>query len=137
MSWSVSSPLRSTNTSPCSVGFMVPASTFKYGSTFTRLTGYPFCCRRRPIELVTTPLPTPLMTPPRTKIYLCPSLAMLDVQILTDSEHRGDSAEHDAREEEYEENDAEVVGIIIRHAESAEPARCLRPRIPGRGPQEE
>src|SRR3989338_206397 len=72
MSWSVSSPESSTKTSPCSVGFIVPASTLRYGSIFTRLTLSPRAESILPMDAVVMPLPTPDMTPPTTKIYLCP-----------------------------------------------------------------
>src|SRR3989338_3157802 len=71
MSWSVSNPESRTNTSPCSVGFIVPASTLRYGSIFMRLTLKPLACSMVPIDAEAIPLPTPDMTPPMTKIYLC------------------------------------------------------------------
>src|SRR3989339_1046089 len=69
MSWSVSSPSSKTNTSPCSVGFIVPASTLRYGSIFMTVTRKPFDCKMFPIEAVVVPFPTPLITPPTTKMY--------------------------------------------------------------------
>src|SRR3989344_2432970 len=77
MSWSHSSPDFKTKTSPCSVGFMVPASTFRYGSTLIALTAKPRAWRIFAIEEVATPLPTPDMTPPITNIYLWSFFAML------------------------------------------------------------
>ena len=59
-----------TNTSPCSVGFMVPASTLIYGSIFIAVTLSPRACRQVAIDDEATPLPTPLITPPTMKIYL-------------------------------------------------------------------
>src|SRR3989344_1802937 len=60
------------NTSPCSIGFIVPASTLRYGSIFTRFTERPRAVKSFPIEAVAIPLPTPDMTPPTTKMYLWP-----------------------------------------------------------------
>src|SRR3989338_6717709 len=80
MSWSVSRPEFKTKTSPCSVGFIVPASTLRYGSTLTRLTEKPLAAKIFPIDAVATPLPTPDMTPPVTKIYLV-SLRFLGMPI--------------------------------------------------------
>src|SRR3990167_1428618 len=75
-------PSSSTNTSPCSIGFRVPASMFKYGSAFIVVTLKPRDLRRRAIEEVAMPLPIPDMTPPDTKTTLVfaiknPSLLIL------------------------------------------------------------
>src|SRR3989344_990609 len=113
MSWSVSNPESNTKTSPCSMGFMVPASTLRYGSILTRLTERPRAVRSLPIEAAAIPLPTALITPPTTKIYLCPpSLRRaigphyttsrtcnngdLSAKITADGQERGECAENDA-----------------------------------------
>src|SRR3989344_5605559 len=70
MSWSHSVPSSSTKTSPCSVGFIVPASTFTYGSILSAVTSRPRACKIFAIEAEAMPLPTPDITPPTTKIYL-------------------------------------------------------------------
>src|SRR3989344_9077323 len=75
-------PSSSTKTSPCSIGFRVPASMFKYGSAFIVVTLKPRDLRRRAIEEVAMPLPIPDMTPPDTKTTLVfaikkPSLLIL------------------------------------------------------------
>src|SRR3989344_4034145 len=68
MSWSHSVPSSSTNTSPCSVGFIVPASTFTYGSILMAVTSKPRDCRIFPMDAEAMPLPTPDITPPTTKM---------------------------------------------------------------------
>src|SRR3989344_7826878 len=83
MSGSVSSPESSKNTSPCSVGFMVPSSTLRYGSILTRFILKPRAASILPIDAVDMPLPTPDMTPPMTKIYLCPLLGPRRATIRT------------------------------------------------------
>src|SRR3989338_781818 len=75
MSWSVSRPESSTNTSPCSIGFIVPASTLRYGSIFTRFTERPRAVSNFPTDAAAIPLPTADITPPTTKIYLWPARA--------------------------------------------------------------
>src|SRR3989344_1690958 len=54
------------------MGFIVPASTLRYGSIFTRFTEMPRAARSLPMDAVAIPFPTPDITPPTTKIYLCP-----------------------------------------------------------------
>src|SRR3989344_4009121 len=73
MSCSVSNPESRTTPSPCSIGFIVPASTLRYGSIFTRFTESPRAVSSLPIEAVAMPLPTADITPPTTKTYLCPA----------------------------------------------------------------
>src|SRR5690625_7185515 len=67
---SVSAPSSVTNTSPCSNGFIVPASTFMYGSILTAVT---LCDRARssaPMLDVAMPFPREDTTPPVMKMYL-------------------------------------------------------------------
>src|SRR3989344_2292155 len=136
MSWSVSRPESSTNTSPCSIGFIVPASTFRYGSTFTRLTESPRAVKSFPIEAVAMPLPTPDMTPPMTKIYLCPPLARRFIElyystrkpitlcsameIASDRKIAREHAENYARAHEYEEEHREIIHEMREGIEIAE-----------------
>lgn len=54
---------------PCSYGEKVPASILMYGSILMDVTSMPQQFKSVPNELAITPLPTPLMTPPVTKIY--------------------------------------------------------------------
>src|SRR3989338_6347960 len=61
-------PSSKTKTSPCSMGFRVPASTLRYGSALMAVTLKPRDFKMRAIEEVATPLPIPEMTPPETKI---------------------------------------------------------------------
>src|SRR3989344_5741703 len=70
MSWSVSIPSSVTKTSPCSMGFIVPASTFRYGSIFTQVVLYPLDFKILAVEADAIPLPMPDITPPITKINL-------------------------------------------------------------------
>src|SRR3990167_11001591 len=63
-------PSSRTNTSPCSIGFKVPASTFRYGSAFIAVTLKPRDFKRSAIEEVAIPLPIPEITPPETKTTL-------------------------------------------------------------------
>src|SRR3990167_8498435 len=62
-------PSSRTKTSPCSIGFKVPASTLRYGSAFMAVTEKPRDFRRRDIEETAMPLPIPEITPPETKMY--------------------------------------------------------------------
>src|SRR3989304_2411594 len=57
-----------TKTSPWIKGFIVPASTFRYGSTFTQDTLRPVFWRSLAIEAEVTPLPRPDITPPVTNM---------------------------------------------------------------------
>ena len=52
------------------MGFIVPASTFTYGSILMEVTSNPRDCKIFPIDEDATPLPTPDITPPTMKIYL-------------------------------------------------------------------
>lgn len=54
---------------PCSSGENVPASMFMYGSTLIDVTSIPQQLSSVPKELAITPLPTPLITPPVTRMY--------------------------------------------------------------------
>lgn len=54
---------------PCSKGEKVPASRFRYGSILIDVTSIPQQLSRVPNELAITPLPTPLITPPVTRMY--------------------------------------------------------------------
>src|SRR5690242_7177104 len=67
MSRSVSAPSSVTNTSPCWNGFIVPGSTFRYGSSFCIVTRRPRLDSRAPSELAVSPLPSEDTTPPVTK----------------------------------------------------------------------
>lgn len=55
--------------SPCSYGENVPASMLIYGSIFMDVTSKPQDLSSVPKEEAMTPLPTPLITPPVTKMY--------------------------------------------------------------------
>ena len=48
---------------------MVPGSTLRYGSSFWMETRTPRLLSSRPMEAAVTPLPSPLTTPPVTKMY--------------------------------------------------------------------
>src|SRR3954447_18317225 len=67
MSRSVSAPSSVTNTSPCWNGFIVPGSTFRYGSSFCMVTRSPRLESNAPRELAVRPLPSDDTTPPVTK----------------------------------------------------------------------
>lgn len=54
---------------PCSYGENVPASIFIYGSILIDVTAISQLFSNVPKELDITPFPTPLITPPVTKIY--------------------------------------------------------------------
>lgn len=54
---------------PCSYGEKVPASILMYGSILIEVTSMPQQFSNVPNELAITPLPTPLITPPVTKMY--------------------------------------------------------------------
>lgn len=54
---------------PCSYGENVPASMLMYGSILMEVTGMPRQLSNVPNELAITPLPTPLITPPVTRMY--------------------------------------------------------------------
>src|SRR5690348_1023098 len=68
MSRSVSAPSSVTKTSPCWNGFIVPGSTFRYGSSFCIVTRRPRERRSRPRLLAVRPLPREEATPPVTKM---------------------------------------------------------------------
>src|SRR5262249_11502216 len=70
MSRSVSAPSSVTNTSPCWNGFIVPGSTFRYGSSFCIVTRRPRAFSRLPRLLAVSPLPSEEVTPPVTKTCL-------------------------------------------------------------------
>src|SRR6516164_4032939 len=67
MSRSVSQPSSVTNTSPCWNGFIVPGSTFRYGSSFCMVTRSPRALSSRPRLDAVRPLPRLDATPPVTK----------------------------------------------------------------------
>src|SRR5918997_583089 len=67
MSRSVSAPSSVTKTSPCWNGFIVPGSTFRYGSSFCMETLSPRATRRLPRLEAVSPLPSEEATPPVTK----------------------------------------------------------------------
>src|SRR5215211_2640622 len=67
MSRSVSAPSSVTKTSPCWKGFMVPGSTFRYGSSFCSETRKPRATSRLPRLDAVRPLPSEEATPPVTK----------------------------------------------------------------------
>ena len=67
---SVSPPSSVTKTSPWIRGFMVPASTLRYGSIFAQVVLNPERRSNLAIDAVVTPFPKPDITPPVTKIYL-------------------------------------------------------------------
>jgi len=54
---------------PCSYGENVPASILMYGSILIEVTLSPPAFSMVPILLAMIPLPTPLITPPVTKMY--------------------------------------------------------------------
>lgn len=54
---------------PCSYGENVPASILIYGSILMEVTSIPQQLSNVPNELAITPFPTPLITPPVTKMY--------------------------------------------------------------------
>ena len=60
-------------TSPCWNGFIVPGSTFRYGSNFWKTTRSPRNSRRVPREAAARPLPNELTTPPVIKTYFISS----------------------------------------------------------------
>src|SRR5450432_137578 len=70
MSRSVSAPSSVTKTSPCWVGFMVPGSTLRYGSSFWIVTFNPLPSRRLAMDADASPLPSDETTPPVTKMNL-------------------------------------------------------------------
>src|SRR6266700_3182029 len=70
MSRSVSAPSSVTKTSPCWNGFIVPGSTFRYGSSFCMVTRSPRSFSNRPRLDAVSPLPRLDATPPVTKTYL-------------------------------------------------------------------
>src|SRR5579859_2685111 len=67
MSRSVSAPSSVTNTSPCWNGFIVPGSTFRYGSSFCIVTRKPRALSSDPRLEAVSPLPKDEATPPVTK----------------------------------------------------------------------
>ena len=70
MSRSVSAPSLVTNTSPCWKGFIVPGSTFRYGSSFCITTRRPRALSSMPRLEAVRPLPSEEATPPVTKMCL-------------------------------------------------------------------
>ena len=70
MSRSVSAPSLVTNTSPCWNGFIVPGSTFRYGSSFCIVTRRPRALSSAPRLEAVRPLPREEATPPVTKMCL-------------------------------------------------------------------
>lgn len=70
MSRSVSAPSLVTNTSPCWNGFIVPGSTFRYGSSFCIVTRRPRAFSSAPRLEAVRPLPRDEATPPVTKMCL-------------------------------------------------------------------
>src|SRR3954447_7615164 len=68
MSRSVSAPSSVTKTSPCWNGFIVPGSTFRYGSSFCMTTRSPREVSRLPRLAAVRPLPSEETTPPVTKM---------------------------------------------------------------------
>src|SRR5687768_7314162 len=70
MSRSVSAPSSVTKTSPCWNGFMVPGSTFRYGSSFCIVTRRPRALSSAPRLDAVRPLPREEATPPVTKMCL-------------------------------------------------------------------
>src|SRR3569623_1744235 len=66
MSRSVSAPSFVTKTSPCWNGFIVPGSTFRYGSSFCMVTRRPRDFSRLPRLDAVSPLPSEEATPPVT-----------------------------------------------------------------------
>src|SRR3569833_4148564 len=66
---SVSAPSSVTNTSPCWVGFIVPGSTIRYGSSFWIVTFRPRPSSRQAMEADARPFPSDDTTPPVTKMY--------------------------------------------------------------------
>src|SRR6266496_5518631 len=70
MSRSVSAPSSVTKTSPCWNGFIVPGSTFRYGSSFCIVTRSPRAVSRLPRLLAVSPLPSEEATPPVTNTCL-------------------------------------------------------------------
>jgi hypothetical protein len=59
-----------TKTSPCWYGFIVPASTLMYGSSFWIDTETPRLFSSRPSEAAVIPFPSELTTPPVKKMNL-------------------------------------------------------------------
>src|SRR5690349_13821243 len=70
MSRSVSAPSSVTKTSPCWNGFIVPGSTFRYGSSFCIVTRRPREVSNWPRLEAVSPLPREDATPPVTKTCL-------------------------------------------------------------------
>lgn len=65
---------------PCSYGENVPASMLMYGSILIDVTPIPHALSSVPKELAMTPLPTPLMTPPVTKMYFIAAAVASDAK---------------------------------------------------------
>jgi len=61
---------------PCSYGENVPASMLIYGSILIEVTWILLHFKIVPKELAITPLPTPLITPPVTKMYFILTAAL-------------------------------------------------------------
>ncbi len=85
MSRSVSAPSLVTNTSPCWKGFIVPGSTFRYGSSFCMVTRRPRALSRAPRLEAVRPLPREEATPPVTKMCL----VVVDVGCIAKGGSRG------------------------------------------------
>src|SRR3989344_441133 len=125
MSWSHSYPSDSTKTSPCSVGFIVPASTLIYGSIFIAVVLNPFDLRILPIAEEATPLPMPDITPPTTKMYFGFSILYLNFKVPPDRKEAGQSAEHNTGADDDKEEVQEITQVIGKNVDYAEKvARC-------------
>src|SRR6478735_4751203 len=85
MSRSVSAPSLVTKTSPCWNGFIVPGSTFRYGSSFCMVTRRPRALSRAPRLEAVRPLPREEATPPVTKMCL----VVVDVGCIAKGGSRG------------------------------------------------
>jgi len=59
-------PSSSTNTSPCRKGFSVPESMLRYPSSLIGATDNPLSWRHRASDELKMPLPSPLITVPKT-----------------------------------------------------------------------
>src|SRR4029453_8715420 len=70
MSRSVSAPSSVTYTSPCWNGFIVPGSTFRYGSSLRNVILRPGASSTAPRDAHESPLPSDDSTPPVTKMNL-------------------------------------------------------------------
>src|SRR5436309_664950 len=91
MSRSVSAPSSVTKTSPCWNGFIVPGSTFRYGSSFCITTRSPREVRRLPRLAAVRPFPSEETTPPVTKMCFV-VLTGSTCSSTTDFDHTGRAA---------------------------------------------